>query len=84
MTTIITSLVVIAVLLALYGVGIAVFCWFLFARWDKENVKRDQAIFHLSEISKNLGGRPFFPDAEKIETHVVINDLWDDERQGKD
>ena len=84
MTTITTSLVIIAILLVLYGVGIAVFCWLVFVRWDKEKVKRDQAIFHLSEISKNLGGRPFFVDPEKIETHVVINDRWDDERPGSD
>lgn len=84
MTTITTSLIVIVVLLSLYGVGIGFFCWLLFARWNKENIKRDQAIFHLSEISKNLGGRPFIIDPEKIETHVVINDQWNDDAQGKD
>lgn len=41
----------------------------------------EEANHHLSEIARNLGGRPFVPmDGEKIQTRVVINDKWDEER----
>lgn len=40
---------------------------------------------HFSEIARNLGGRPFVPmDGEKIESRVVINDKWDEERMPTD
>ena len=84
MTTITTTFVVIAILLALYGIGISVFWWFLLVELGKWDKLAKEANFHLSEIAKALGGRPFFVDPEKIETKVVINDLWDDERPGRD
>ena len=84
MTAITTSLVIIAILLGLHGIGISVFCWLLFVELRKRDKLAKEANFHLAEISKNLGGRPFFVDPEKVETKVVINDVWDDERQGRD
>ena len=85
MTAITTSLVIIAILLGLHGIGISVFCWLLFVELRKRDKLAKEANFHFAEISKNLGGKPFIGALpESIETKVVINDLWDDERQGRD